>query len=166
MDKVCERLVEVIKLRDKYLYAPNKGHLGMAMSNEEVVDMLKTYKENKYKFPKSILNDYKLDFKNGVMQIYNKKKQKNEYEVNEFEEYLDDLNKVLDLRAFGPCKSFCYKRLQILLSRFTLHYWLNSDVEKMESKAIPYRDFYNVRKIDNHIHHSLSNNIYLYIIIL
>lgn len=36
--------------------------------------------------------------------------------------------------------------------RFQLHLLLNRDVELAESASVPYRDFYNVRKVDNNIH--------------
>ena len=36
--------------------------------------------------------------------------------------------------------------------RFQLHLLLNRDVELAESSSVPYRDFYNVRKVDNNVH--------------
>ena len=64
------------------------------------------------------------------------------------------LKKMLRLIAYGPAKTLCYRRLQILTNRYQLHLWLNDSVEAAEVKSVPHRDFYNVRKIDNHIHHS------------
>ena len=31
---------------------------------------------------------------------------------------------------------------------------LNGDRETEEQKRVPYRDFYHVRKVDTHVHHS------------
>lgn len=35
---------------------------------------------------------------------------------------------------------------------------LNREAEAAESKDVPHRDFYNVRKVDNHVHHSACMN--------
>lgn len=61
---------------------------------------------------------------------------------------------VMELAMSGPAKTFCHNRLHILEVRFNLHQLLNHDQEQMAQKAVPHRDFYNVRKIDNHVHAS------------
>lgn len=35
---------------------------------------------------------------------------------------------------------------------------LNSDAEFLAQKSAPHRDFYNVRKVDTHVHHSACMN--------
>merc|ERR1719334_1326315 len=54
----------------------------------------------------------------------------------------------------GPARTFCYQRLQALQAKFKLHMLLNENNEMAESKRVPHRDFYNIRKVDNHVHHS------------
>lgn len=49
-------------------------------------------------------------------------------------------------------KSFCYRRLSYLNSKFQLHVLLNELRELASQKAVPHRDFYNTRKVDTHIH--------------
>ena len=44
-------------------------------------------------------------------------------------------------------KSFCYRRLSYLTSKFQLHVLLNELRELAAQKAVPHRDFYNVRKV-------------------
>ncbi|XP_070202857.1 AMP deaminase 2-like isoform X4 [Littorina saxatilis] len=54
------------------------------------------------------------------------------------------------LQAFiadGPLKSFCYRRLCYLSSKFQLHILLNELKESAEQKEVPHRDFYNIRKL-------------------
>src|SRR5207302_395093 len=58
----------------------------------------------------------------------------------------------------GPAKTFCHNRLHILEARFNLHELLNHDLEQLVQKSVPHRDFYNVRKVDNHVHHSAAMN--------
>ncbi|KAF6216103.1 hypothetical protein GE061_000441, partial [Apolygus lucorum] len=55
-------------------------------------------------------------------------------------------------------KSFCYKRLSYLLSKYQLHVLLNELRELASQKAVPHRDFYNIRKVDTHIHAASSMN--------
>lgn len=42
-------------------------------------------------------------------------------------------------------KSFCYRRLSYLYSKFQLHVLLNELRELASQKAVPHRDFYNIR---------------------
>jgi len=42
-------------------------------------------------------------------------------------------------------KTYAYRRLELAAARFQLHQQLNADKEMAESKAVPHRDFYNVR---------------------
>uniref|UniRef100_A0A5K3FDK6 AMP deaminase n=1 Tax=Mesocestoides corti TaxID=53468 RepID=A0A5K3FDK6_MESCO len=59
------------------------------------------------------------------------------------------------MRAFvasGPLKSFAYRRLCYLSSKFALHVLLNEGAESLEQRNVPHRDFYNIRKVDTHVH--------------
>lgn len=49
-------------------------------------------------------------------------------------------------------KSFCYRRLCYLSSKYQMHVLLNELRELAAQKAVPHRDFYNTRKVDTHIH--------------
>jgi len=66
--------------------------------------------------------------------------------------FIKDYNVILALAAHGPVKTFCFKRLCYLEARFNLHILLNEGRETAAQKAVPHRDFYNVRKVDTHIH--------------
>lgn len=58
----------------------------------------------------------------------------------------------------GPVKSYAYKRLEFLYAKFNLHVLLNDSRENDCCKSVPHRDFYNVRKVDTHVHHSACMN--------
>ena len=73
-------------------------------------------------------------------------------------EFWNDLGIVMEVICSGPCKSFCYMRLKLLEAKFQLHVLLNEPLEISQQKGVPHRDFYNVRKIDNHVHHSACMN--------
>merc|ERR1719329_1929866 len=55
-----------------------------------------------------------------------------------------------------PTGSFCSKRLQLIEAKFNMYRLLNEDKEVAITRINPHRDFYNVRKVDTHIHHSAS----------
>jgi hypothetical protein len=48
------------------------------------------------------------------------------------------------------------KRLMLLEAKFKMYLLLNEDKEFLAQKINPHRDFYNVRKVDTHIHHSAA----------
>eukprot|EP00937_MAST-01D_sp_MAST-1D-sp2_P001516 g1516.t1 len=73
-------------------------------------------------------------------------------------EYYLDLFEVQRIVEHGPTKSFAFRQLRLLEARFTLHEMLNAETEYAEQKQVPHRDFYNVRKVDTHIHHSACMN--------
>jgi AMP deaminase len=58
----------------------------------------------------------------------------------------------------GPASSLSYKRLELLKAKFHLHKLLNERRELEAQKSVPHRDFYNVRKVDTHVHHSACMN--------
>jgi AMP deaminase len=73
-------------------------------------------------------------------------------------EYFQDVNYMMRVATAGPAKSISYRRLHVLEARFHLHAVLNESKEVEEQKTVPHRDFYNVRKVDTHVHHSSAMN--------
>ncbi|XP_041373098.1 AMP deaminase 2-like isoform X2 [Gigantopelta aegis] len=72
--------------------------------------------------------------------------------------YLDDQNLMYAFISDGPLKSFCFRRLSFLSSKFQLHVLLNELKESASQKEVPHRDFYNIRKVDTHVHASSCMN--------
>ncbi|EFX01540.1 AMP deaminase [Grosmannia clavigera kw1407] len=79
-------------------------------------------------------------------------------QVPTLREFYMDLEPILALSADGPAKSFAYRRLQYLEGKFGLYTLLNEYQETADTKRVPHRDFYNVRKVDTHVHHSACMN--------
>ncbi|KAL5501480.1 AMD1 [Sanghuangporus vaninii] len=80
------------------------------------------------------------------------------FEVPSIREYYMDLDFVLGVISDGPTKSFAFRRLKYLASKWTLYSLLNEYREVADMKKVPHRDFYNVRKVDTHVHHSSCMN--------
>ncbi|WKY11007.1 hypothetical protein Q1695_002950 [Nippostrongylus brasiliensis] len=74
------------------------------------------------------------------------------------DQFLADTERLTQMIVDGPLKSFCYRRLSYLQNKFQLHVLLNELRELHEQKAVSHRDFYNIRKVDTHIHAASSMN--------
>jgi AMP deaminase len=99
---------------------------------------------------------------NGVYQVYEDSKA-SEVEspvinIPTIREFYMDLEAILNVSSDGPTKSFAFRRLQYLEGKFNLYVLLNEYQEMADSKRVPHRDFYNVRKVDTHVHHSACMN--------
>ncbi|VDO07589.1 unnamed protein product [Rodentolepis nana] len=68
------------------------------------------------------------------------------------EDFIRDEKTMRMFVANGPLKSFAFRRLCYLSSKFSLHNLLNEAGETLEQKNVPHRDFYNIRKVDTHVH--------------
>lgn len=80
------------------------------------------------------------------------------FEVPTIKEFYQDLEFLMSMVSDGPTKTFCFRRLKYLDSLFSMYCLLNEASEINEQKQVPHRDFYNVRKVDTHIHHSSCMN--------
>lgn len=78
--------------------------------------------------------------------------------VPTIKDFYMDLEKILLVSSDGPSKSFAFRRLQYLEGKFKLYALLNEYQETADTKKVPHRDFYNVRKVDTHVHHSACMN--------
>ena len=98
----------------------------------------------------------------GIYQVYENSKSAELGEpivhIPDIREFYMDLEEVLSVSSDGPSKSFAYRRLQYLEGKFNLYILLNEYQEVADTKAVPHRDFYNVRKVDTHVHHSACMN--------
>lgn len=80
------------------------------------------------------------------------------FPVVPLKKYYQDLDYLHGTVLNGPMKSFAYKRLRYLESLFNMYVLLNDSTELKEQKSVPHRDFYNIRKVDTHVHHSACMN--------
>ncbi|KAJ4344920.1 AMP deaminase [Ascochyta clinopodiicola] len=98
----------------------------------------------------------------GVFQVYENAKSAELdtpiVSIPTLREFYIDLDAILEISSDGPSKSFAFRRLQYLEGKFNLYYLLNEYQEIADSKKVPHRDFYNVRKVDTHVHHSACMN--------
>lgn len=99
---------------------------------------------------------------NGVFQVYAPGASPSEVgdaahpiaDIPTLRDYYMAVDRATALSVDGPTKTFAFRRLQYLEARWNLYFLLNQDAELAASKRVPHRDFYNVRKVDTHVHHS------------
>ncbi|CAG0896234.1 unnamed protein product [Cyprideis torosa] len=95
--------------------------------------------------------------KDGVFQVLSAEPGKEstsllKFSYPDWKEFCADFAIIYDLMADGALKSYCYRRLQSLSLGFQHHTLLNEMQEAAEQKSVPHRDFYNIRKVDTHVH--------------
>ncbi|KAK2504069.1 hypothetical protein MC885_019549 [Smutsia gigantea] len=106
---------------------------------------------------------YLVHMQGGILTVYDSKKMLEHQEPHslpypDLETYTVDMSHILALITDGPTKTYCHRRLNFLESKFSLHEMLNEMSEFTELKSNPHRDFYNVRKVDTHIHAAACMN--------
>lgn len=133
-DEICAQLRQALELREKYC-----GAVGKQTS-----------------FPSSA--KLELCWKDGLMQIREKGSETSLFHVPSLDEYYDDMNTLFHIRSSGPVSSYAYQRLRLLQTKFELYTMVFGDQEAQDAMDTGHRDFYNVRKVDTHIHHSAAMN--------
>ncbi|KAM0253631.1 hypothetical protein ACHAQJ_007206 [Trichoderma viride] len=107
-------------------------------------------------------NDDSMTFKlsdAGVYEVFKSQESQTPiFSAPTIRQFYMDLDSILTASSDGPSKSFAFRRLQYLEGKFNLYALLNEYQETADSKKVPHRDFYNVRKVDTHVHHSASMN--------
>ncbi|XP_007647079.1 AMP deaminase 3 isoform X3 [Cricetulus griseus] len=106
---------------------------------------------------------YLVRMQGGILFVYDNQTMLERQEPHslpypDLETYTVDMSHILALITDGPTKTYCHRRLNFLESKFSLHEMLNEMSEFKELKSNPHRDFYNVRKVDTHIHAAACMN--------
>lgn len=101
-----------------------------------------------------------LDFSwhEGVIKVVEKGKDVNLLPAPTLDEFYDDMEAFFAIRTEGSVVSFAYSRLTMMKSRFEIYTMLNHEAEMEAQRLTPHTDFYNIRKVDTHIHHSAAMN--------
>lgn len=169
-------LRSALKLREKYMIAADQSfpsvtsrfiHLepsdippnsSLDVSNGYNYEVEPPFNEHPWDAPElTDLKEYQLRFSEGVVQVFRSREDfKNgkhvEYPYIPVEEFITDVVAMIRMITDGPLKSFCYRRLMYLSSKFNLHVLMNEIPELAAQKMVKHRDFYNIRKVDTHVH--------------
>jgi AMP deaminase len=146
----CDLLRKAVHLRIKYA-----GPAGTPLSEHGDSQTSGVLSEHVFSLNRAFLGSYR--FSDGVADIrdVNGKAIVRPFSLDEFYEDMDSLFRY---RSSGPVMSFCHQRLRLLKTKFELYSMVYADNEREELCASSHRDFYNVRKVDTHVHHSAAMN--------
>ncbi|KNA14237.1 hypothetical protein SOVF_109320 [Spinacia oleracea] len=149
-------LQECLELRESYVFRE-----GVAPWKKEIISDPSTPKPNPNPFyfsPERKSNHF-FQMEDGVVQVYASRDSKEKlFPVADATTFFTDLHHILRVIAAGNIRTLCHHRLVLLEQKFNLHLMLNADREFLAQKSAPHRDFYNVRKVDTHVHHSACMN--------
>ncbi|CAO2827096.1 unnamed protein product [Amaranthus hypochondriacus] len=149
-------LQECLELRESYVFRER-----IAPWKKEIISDPSTPKPNPNPFyftPEKKSNHF-FQMEDGVVQVYASKDSNEKlFPVADATTFFTDLHHILRVIAAGNIRTLCHHRLVLLEQKFNLHLMLNADREFLAQKSAPHRDFYNVRKVDTHVHHSACMN--------
>ncbi|KAH8421104.1 hypothetical protein KR009_011590 [Drosophila setifemur] len=141
------RFLKTVRLKDRFDNVPAKA---VPESHLRPSQMKLTNPWN-MEFPPD--ENYVIKPVNGVFHVYeNEESSEFKFEYPDMNQFVNDMQVMCNMIADGPLKSFCYRRLCYLSSKYQMHVLLNELRELAAQKAVPHRDFYNTRKVDTHIH--------------
>ncbi|XP_074264498.1 AMP deaminase-like [Silene latifolia] len=149
-------LQECLELRESYVFRE-----GIAPWEREIISDPSTPKPNlnPFQYTPEKKTDHIFRMEDGVVQVYDSKSSKEKlFPVADATTFFTDLHHILRVIAAGNIRTLCHHRLNLLEQKFNLHLMLNADREFLAQKSAPHRDFYNVRKVDTHVHHSACMN--------
>lgn len=148
-EEVCKMIRECLDLRKKYVY------------KEDVPWKTEPVEANPdpYHFEPVEATTHHFRMEDGVIRVFASKTDTEElFPVASSTRFFTDMHYILKVMSIGNVRSACYHRLRFLEEKFRLHLLLNADREFLAQKGAPHRDFYNIRKVDTHIHHSACMN--------
>lgn len=161
-EEVCFALAEAVTLRARYAIPEPPPSTGGGAPK-----FVPASRDDPFRITPGSLpppSSHVFAMRDGVMQVWESAAARDAGAPSAFpvpatdRNFFSDLHDICRMTASGPVKTFCHRRLALLEQRFSLHLMLNADREFLSQKAAPHRDFYNVRKVDTHVHHSACMN--------
>ncbi|KAG6429664.1 hypothetical protein SASPL_107716 [Salvia splendens] len=153
--EVTRMIRECLDLRGKYVFRENVDP--WAKSTEKTG--LPEVKSDPFNFVPVEASSHFFRMEDGVVRVYASENDSEElYPVASSTSFFTDMHHLLKVMSIGNVRSACHHRLRFLEEKFRLHLLVNADKEFVAQKSAPHRDFYNIRKVDTHVHHSACMN--------
>ncbi|XP_024466816.1 AMP deaminase isoform X3 [Populus trichocarpa] len=153
-EEVRKMIRECLDLRNSYLYTEKVAPWMKHSVEESTASEVNT--DHFEPFPAT---SHCFRMEDGVVHVYASEHDTVElFPVASATAFFTDMHHVLRIMSIGNVRSACYLRLRFLEEKFRLHLLINADRESMAQKGAPHRDFYNIRKVDTHVHHSACMN--------
>ncbi|VFQ95219.1 unnamed protein product [Cuscuta campestris] len=152
-EEVLKMIRECLDLRQRYIFKESTVPWMRAADGEPNV------KTNPFQFVPCEATGHYFKMVDGVVRVYASENDTEElFPVANSTTFFTDMHCLLKVMAAGSVRSACHHRLRLLEEKFRLHLLVNADREFLAQKSAPHRDFYNIRKVDTHVHHSACMN--------
>ncbi|KAK9052128.1 hypothetical protein SSX86_028756 [Deinandra increscens subsp. villosa] len=147
---------ECLDLREKYVFRETNAPW---TQSQEVDSRLSHTKSDPFQFVPVESTKHHFRMEDGVVHVYASENDSVDlFPVASATTFFTDMHHVLKIISVGNVRSACFHRLRFLEEKFRLHLLVNADSEFLSQKSAPHRDFYNIRKVDTHVHHSACMN--------
>ncbi|XP_042482464.1 AMP deaminase-like isoform X3 [Macadamia integrifolia] len=155
-EEVLMMIRECLALRDRYVF---REHVAPWMDGTVIQSHSKELQTDPFHFEPVEPTAHYFKMEDGVVHVYACKDETRElYPVASSTQFFTDMHYILRVISQGNARSACNHRLRFLEEKFRLHLLINADREFLAQKSAPHRDFYNIRKVDTHVHHSACMN--------
>ncbi|KAG8366285.1 hypothetical protein BUALT_Bualt17G0060500 [Buddleja alternifolia] len=153
--EVLKLIRECLDLREKYVYRENVAPWTKNVAKSGLPEV----NNDPFHFVPVEASSHFFRMEDGVVHVYASERDTEElFPVASSTTFFTDMHHLLKVMSIGNARSACYHRLRFLEEKFRLHLLVNADREFVAQKSAPHRDFYNIRKVDTHVHHSACMN--------
>ncbi|XP_011086412.1 AMP deaminase [Sesamum indicum] len=153
--EVLKMIHECLELREKYVFRENVAPWSTSTKKSGLAEM----KNDPFHFVPIEASSHFFKMEDGVVRVYASESDTEElFPVASSTRFFTDMHHLLKVMSIGNVRSACHHRLRFLEEKFRLHLLVNADREFVAQKSAPHRDFYNIRKVDTHVHHSACMN--------
>ncbi|KAL8533930.1 hypothetical protein ACS0TY_010092 [Phlomoides rotata] len=153
--EVLRMIRECLDLRGKYVFRENVDPWRKSSEKTDLADV----NGDPFEFVPVEASSHFFRMEDGVVRVYASEGETEElFPVASSTSFFTDLHHLLKVMSVGNVRSACHHRLRFLEEKFRLHFLVNADKEFVAQKTAPHRDFYNIRKVDTHVHHSACMN--------
>ncbi|KAL0364092.1 UNVERIFIED_CONTAM: AMP deaminase [Sesamum angustifolium] len=153
--EVLKMIHECLELREKYVFRENVAPWTTSTKKSALAEM----KKDPFHFVPIEASSHFFRMEDGVVRVYASESDSEElFPVASSTRFFTDMHHLLKVMSIGNVRSACHHRLRFLEEKFRFHLLVNADREFVAQKSAPHRDFYNIRKVDTHVHHSACMN--------
>ncbi|KAH9709331.1 AMP deaminase [Citrus sinensis] len=155
-EEVWKMIQECLDLRKRYVFTEK---VAPWMKEAEPETNISEMRSDPFHFVPVEASKHHFRMEDGVVHVYASESDTTElFPVASATEFFTDMHHILRIMSIGNVRTACHHRLRFLEEKFHLHLLVNADGEFLAQKSAPHRDFYNIRKVDTHVHHSACMN--------
>ncbi|XP_015575300.1 probable AMP deaminase [Ricinus communis] len=154
-EEVKKMIRESLDLRSRYVYREEAPWKKLSAAEPGTPGL----KSDPFHFEPVPATKHHFRMEDGVAHVYASENDTVDlFPVASATTFFTDLHHLLRIISIGNVRTACHHRLRFLEEKFRLHLLVNADREFLAQKSAPHRDFYNIRKVDTHVHHSACMN--------